>query len=426
MPSFFAKPQQMLRPLISDVAGRTSPRLARLLPSRRSPDLDSLCKRVMLPSLPVADEDMTRIAIWEKGRRMVRQDHWDDLSRRVQLADDARLSTPGGLPEATLLVLGAHGDVVAAATDALHDGIPPEPRAMGALEEVLEDAPDDYVRALVVGLAHLRIGRAWLEVGDASGVVGATGAMHHASAHADKARAVLAPFDPVDLDAPSLATAQAALSEGPPPPDTTDPQVTAYRALITLDPDCPQHMRDYGSLLSRANSGEAGLLEHEAGHIAGITRSVWDDSGYAWVYLDALACEPSALLGLDSDRFIKGLKSLVTLRPNQHLINEITALCAIKMAPGTAHPKAAERTRAALHGCLDWLLTNHLHELHPRLWAGSEIHDCLSTPRLGHRALVAMGRKRALHCIATVFADDMADGSSIAFSPAGMYRLPAI
>ncbi len=425
MPSFFAKPQQMLRPLISDMAGRATPRLARLLPGRRAPDLDSLSKQVILPSLPVADEDMTRIAIWEKGRRMVRQDDWEDLSSRVQLADDARLCTPGGIPETILLILGAHGDVVAAATDTLRDGGMPEPGGLRALEDALEDAPDDYVPALVMALARLRIGRAWLEAGEAAGVAGATDALRQAKLHTERAREGLAPFDSKKLDAPSLAAVHAAPSESPAAPETPKAMRKAYRDLITLDPDCPQHMRDYGAALTRTQ-GDPDLLDHEAGHIAGITRAMWGDGGYAWVYLDALAIDPNALLTLDADRFIEGLRALLTHRPNQHLTNEIAALCALSMAPGGAHPHAAEPARAALHGCLDWVLGQHLHELHPRLWAGSDIHDSLSAPRPGHRALVAMGRKRALECIAGFFADQMADGSSIAFSPVGMYRLPAM
>ncbi|WP_371223017.1 hypothetical protein [Roseovarius sp. 2305UL8-3] len=414
----------MLRPLISDMAGRAAPRLTRLLPGRRGPDLDHLCKRVILPSLPVADEDMTRIAIWEKGRRLVRQDHWDELSRRVQLADDARLCTPGGLPETILLALGAHGDVVAAATDALHDGCPPEPGGLRALEEAQDERPDDYVPALVAALAHLRIGRAWLETGEAAGMAGASDALRQAKGHTEKAGELIAFFDAEDLDAPSLAAARAALSEGPPNAQIPDGMIKAYRDLITLDPDCPQHMRDYGAVLARTY-GDPDLLDNEAGHVAGLTRPIWGDGGYAWVYLDALAIDPNALLAIDPDRFIAGLRALLGNRSNQFLANEIAALCALKMAPGEAHPHAAEAKRAALHGCLDWVLAQHLHELHPRLWADTETHHSLSTPRPGHRALIAMGRKRALQCIAGFFADQLSDGSSIAFSPAGMYRLPA-
>jgi hypothetical protein len=60
-------------------------------------DLDVLSRRIILPSLPVADEDLARLQHWEKGRLLARQGNWVRLAEKITLADDARLCTPGGV-----------------------------------------------------------------------------------------------------------------------------------------------------------------------------------------------------------------------------------------------------------------------------------------------------------------------------------------
>lgn len=426
MPSFMSKPSLKLRPLFSDIANRASPRLTRLLARPPARDLDNLSKRVILPSLPIADEDITRITLWEKGRKLARQDRWDELENRVQLADDARLCTPGGLPEAILLVLGAHSDAVNAAQDTLNDGNHPNGDGIEALEEVLLEMPGAYVPAVVVALAHLRIARAWKEAGHNQGIAEATQAMTQAETHQARAQEILLPFDAEALDAPSLAATKAAMLEtqvsGMPGTDL----IKAYRALIALDHDSPQHMRDYGLLLSPTSSGEPDLLENEARYITELTDATWNGAGYVWMYLNALASDPLALNALDTDRFVSGVRAVMDQRPSQHIVNEIAALFAVTMAPGAAVSKDSESKRAALYSNLDWILSRHLHELHPRLWTMGHVQETLATPRHSHRAIVAQGRKTALNSIASFFADQIEDGSSIAFSPVGMYRLPAI
>ena len=49
------------------------------------------------------------------------------------------------------------------------------------------------------------------------------------------------------------------------------------------------------------------------------------------------------------------------------------------------------------------------------------------TPSLpSRRALVSKGRQAALRAIALRFAEEIADGTTIAFSSSGMYRLRAL
>lgn len=420
MPSIFARSQQMLRQLTKTKRPKAAPRLSRRSTKLRAQDLGALSKRILLPSLPSADEDMTRMAIWEQGRRLARQENWDTFSSKLQVADAARLSTAGGMSEAMLLIMGAHADVVAAASDSLLDGRAPDPMGLQALEGLLTDRPDDYTTALVVAMAHIRIARAWqsaiegpLPIDTPNGPV-----------HLESARDILSRFDAEALDAPSLAAVDAALIE------SLDPSpgkiVASYRKLINMDPDCIQYLRAYGPILLSADAKQSTALMREAGMICDQTHDIWGDGAYVWVQIDALAQEPTALAHLDVDLFIQGMRDILKARTNQHIANELAAFCAMCMAPQPGLPRAAEAARARLHACLNWILERHLHELHPRVWAEWGQPLATTDPSTGHRVLLAQGREIALRSIAAFFADQLADGSSIAFSPSGMYRLPAI
>lgn len=428
MPSILARTQQLLKPFSAGGGRQCRARLINLFPARDTADLDALSKRIILPSLPVADEDMTRLSISEHGRKLARQECWSDLSHLIQLADDARLSTPGGVPEAILLVMGAHDDVVAAATDELEDGRVPAPDGLNALDAVTQDETAEpghgYPLALVAALAHLRIARAWLALETPpAGECAAT----HASGHFTAARDLLAPYDAGALDAPSLAVAQCALAEAPDAgPETV---IAAHAQLIRLDPDSPQHMRAFGALLLPSRFGTHAMLEETARRLSEETADIWGQGGYVWVWMDALAASPEALAHVDVAMFTQGLKDILHRTRNQHLVNELAAFCAIEMAAddsAPALPRKAERARAALHGCMGWILSRHLHELHPHIWAGARPPGTAAPRPAAHRALVAEGRRTALRVIAGCFADQLSDGSTIAFSPAGMYRLPAV
>ena len=89
-------------------------------------------------------------------------------------------------------------------------------------------------------------------------------------------------------------------------------------------------------------------------------------------------------------------------------------------------PARAEATRRHLHDCLDWILSEYLQELHPLIWSQALLSPGLTPALPSRRALISKGRQTALRIIATRFADDLADGGSIAFSTAGMYRLPGL
>lgn len=387
-------------------------------------EIDTLAKRVILPSLPVSDEEMARATHQDEGQRLARQDRWPELSRRIRHADTTRLTTPGGETASLLMAFGARSDVVSAAEDALHDGAEPDPEAMAALEEVSDDYPDDYPCALVVALAHLDIAWAWHSIAFARTP---DKSLTRAHDHLARAEALLAPHDGAALDAPSILAARCALNA------TTGMRgrqlADDYAALISLDPISHRHMRALGRYMLPLRRREPGALEVEARRTALQTRDSWQAGGYAWVYFDALAVEPGAVELLDGDFFVEGMRNIIGRQKNQHIVNQFAAFCAITMAPcqrEKALSRRAEATRAQLHDCLGWILSEHLQELHPLIWSQTLLAPGTTTRLPPRRALVLKGRQTALRIIAARFSGEMSDGSSIAFSPCGMYRLPAL
>ena len=399
--------------------------LARL---RRKPDhdLDAMMKRIILPSLPVSDEEMARATHQDLGQKLVRQENWGDLAARIEYADDCRLATPGGEAASMLLAFGARSDVVAAAEDAIHDGTFPDPIGIEALEEMLRDQSGNHACALVAALAHFDIGWAWQTAIEAGQVPDTPESKLRIASHFRRADDILAPFDPVDLDAPSVAAAQCLLLAAL--PQARHKVADAYERLIDLDPDSPRYMRALGQHLLPAQFGDYQQLELEARRTAARTGDLWGAGAYTWVYLDALAQDDGALSSVDPGYFIEGLKDILGRKREQHIVNVMTAFCAIAMGPDRASQLTgtAEQTRRKLHDCTGWLLSDHLQELHPLIWSQALLPPRLTPALPSRRALITKGRQAALHAIALQFADDIADGSSIAFSPSGMYRLPAL
>ncbi len=401
-------------------------RLARHLGrARPRADLDSLARRIILPSLPISDEEHARTRYHDEGQRLARQEDWERLADRIAQTDTTRLKTPGGSAVAGLLAQGARADVVAAAQDAVADGRAPDPAGIEALDEMRADHPESYPIALVVALTHMDIGRAW-RLCRAHGTTAQEREARFLT-HFRSAEDLLARFDPERHGAPALAAAQCALLAARPAPRRR--VADDYARLIALDPGSAQHLRALGEALLPARFGSFAALDLEARRMASRTSPLLGPGVYAWVWFDALALDPAGLGTVDAQFFIDGLRAIAARRPDQHVINELAAFCGLTMAPraGAARlPVAQDRARAAIHDCLDWLIARHLHELHPLIWSQALIGPTPAPSLPPRRALAARGRQAALRIIAERFSDEMADGSTLAFSNAGMYRLPAL
>lgn len=386
-------------------------------------DIDALSQRVILPTLPVSDEEMARATHQDRGQKLARQDRWSDLAEKIRYADETRLATPAGETASLLLAYGARSDVVSAAEDALHDGAEPDDAGIQALEDVLLEEDDSYASALVVALAHLDIAWAWHCIRFDKDP---EGALARAQTHLSRAEEILMAYDAEALNSPSVLAAQCALAATHEKRDLI--LGDDYAKLIALDPHGHGHMRALGRYMARLLHKHPNALEVAARKTASQTDAHWQAGGYTWVYLDALMSESTAITLLDPDLFIEGMENIIRQHKDQHIINQLTAFCAIAMAPKAngKEPAASAAARLQLHECLDWLVTDHLHELHPLIWSQTLLAPAQVPALPSRRALVVKGRQTALRIIATRFAEEIADGSSLGFSPHGMYRLPAI
>jgi len=383
-------------------------------------EIDILARRIILPSMPITDEEMARAEFQDRGQKLARQEMWEELAQEVRTADSQRNATPGGESAAMLLAFGARSDVVAVAEDALHEGVVPARDGIFALEQMLEEYADDYACGLIVAMTHVDMGWAWRHAPDAPSLGTSVDRLKTFHAHFAKAAKILSDFCGLALDAPSLAAAQCALLAAQSPADRRVAE--DYEDLIDLDPHSPRHMRALGQNLLPGSYGTYDQLELQARRTASRTGHIWGAGAYTWVYFDALAVDPDALSGLDVAFFTDGMRDILARKPDQHYANLLAAFCAVTMASDkTSSHKAARR---ALHQSLSWILSDHLHELHPLIWTQALHRPGLTPPLPSRRALITEGRRTALRAIAAIFADDIAEGNSIAFSPAGMYRLP--
>ncbi len=380
-------------------------------------ELDRLSRHIILPSMSVTDEELARATFQDKGMKLARQEMWEELSDMMREADEARSGTPGGESAAILMAFGARSDVVAMVEDSLSEGRAPARHGIDALDVVAEELRGDYPVEAVVAMAHIDMAWAWRAMPEATALEGA-GAQ--AGYHSARAEGLLRLHGSAELTSPLLAAAHCALLRIQ--PTCTDAALRnvadQYRRLIDLDPGSPRHMRALGAAILAAQPGGYQQLELAARRTAARTGATWGAGAYAWVYLDALA-------QLDPAFFIDGLRDILRLCPDQHTANLMAAFCAITMRSAGAGLAAGARTRAALHDCLTWILRDHLHELHPLIWTQA-LHCPGAGPLPPRRALISEGRRTALRVIAAQYADDIARGHSIAFSPSGMYMLPSL
>ena len=363
------------------------------------------------PDLP----DETQV-LHDEGQFLARQDRWGDLAQRIRQTDQRRMKTADFVPLADLLLAGARRDVVAAAEHALADGVPesdgPLRSGMALLEGVHDEYPGDYAIALTVALAHIDIGWAWRGP-DAPRDLPAP---HLAAfrAHFDRASAILDNFCSLELNSPAVAAARCALLDG-----ARDPHLRVaddYEDLIDLDPTDQRHMRALGRHLLPHRFGSYDALELEARRTAARTQDIWGDAAYTWVYFDAITHDPEACARVDADFFADGLRDILRRRPDQANVNMLAAYCAVAL--GTAQDLGSARAR--ISACSEWIIRNHLRELHPLIWAhAAQGFDTIPRARSLHR-IADHGRDEALRVLAHLFADEIAQGHDVIFTADGL------
>ncbi|SNR26731.1 hypothetical protein [Puniceibacterium sediminis] len=333
------------------------------------------------------------------GQLLARQGRWDELARLIAASDRQRLATPGATSVVDLLAQGARGDAMEVARDAARrDDVQGTKAALATLDDMQADYPHDYGIGLVVAQAHIEIGCEWRgESGPEEILTHRLAAFH---AHFRTAARIINSFDPFELDAPSLAAARCALLVGHPRPA---PRVADdYEDIIDFDPHNPNHMRNLGNYLLPHWFGSYEHLELEARRTAARTRDIWGAGAYVWVYFDALAVDPEAFGLLDAEYFVEGLHDIVARCSDQHTINLLAAFTGFTLAQSAAPVDLRDR----ISGCFDWIVHDHLRELHPVVWAAA-LPKAKTNPQTGNGEIAARGRARAMSSLAGHFASEI-------------------
>jgi len=381
--------------------------------------LARLDRQLILPSADETDEETSRAAVQDYGQFLTRQDRWEELSALIHEVDQTRRATACAMSHTELLCFGARADVIQAAEDAILDGANPSLEGIEALEEVLDEFPDDYAIAAIVALTHIDLGWVW-RGGDWPHEIPERN-LKLFEAHFDRAASILGRFDHITPTAPLIAAARCALLAGRPLP--AQRLADEYEKLITLDELNPRPMRALGHHMLPRWHGSYDLLELEARRTASRTAKSWQNGGYTWVYWDALAIDPGAARIVDIDFFIDGMRDILSLGSGQYHANLMAAYVAITMDPATLPETAPDITlnlRKRINGTLDWILSDYLYEVHPLVWAQAAMGHDAHAPLPMRKTLLRRGRITARRTIARHFSDEILRGTTIAFSPHGL------
>lgn len=418
-------PAQLLRQMIERIVDLMS-RLP--FAARQDADDDQIVFALPRPdpedylTIPVRDTtpDETEIqSAQRRGQFLARQEMWDTLLDEIREHDMARSKTPGDLSVAELMAHGARSDVVLGAEHALEDGHPSDlaPLTDGilALEGVRKEYRNDPYMSLLVAHAHLEIGWAWRGTICEAALPKIN--RKRCLTHFARATKLMLPHCGAELNSPLVAAAQCALlaAQKNPGARVSDD----YEDLIDLDPHNPRHMRALGCHLLPRWFGSYQMLEIEARRTAARTYDIWGNGGYAWVYFDAIGMDENACTHVDLEFFIDGLHDIVAVRPDQETVNLLAAYCAIAIRHGQGLSTEADLPRLQITECADWLVREHLTEIHPMVWAHA-LDGFDNTARVSSaKRFAARGRRSALQSIADMFSSEIGEGRRVTFTDQG-------
>ncbi|MCG7519158.1 hypothetical protein [Ruegeria sp. Ofav3-42] len=374
-------------------------------------------------NIPLADiqaqDEIGRTSI-EQGRYLARQDRWTELSDLMRAADDARDTAPDGMPIAELLAFGARADVVLAVEHALSDAKALSEidvlSGISELEDEMRAHSGDPMIALVVALAHIDLAWAWRGT-----TTEATLPSLHRSrcaAHFDRAATIFPTCRTAAPDSPIIAAAGCALLAGQRKANTR--VAYEYERLIELDPHNQRHMRAMGTHLLPRWFGSYDELEVQALRMAARTQELWGAGGYTWVQFDAITLDEEACARLDVDYFVEGLHDILRQRPDQQTVNLLSAYCSITIQKGSGQNAKADQVRGQIREAANWLIRDHLTELHPLIWAHAANGFNNSVRISSPERFAARGQRDALRAIADLFRDELRSGLDVTFTPKGL------
>lgn len=392
-------------------------------------DLLRLEDVISLPLARTSPETEARDAALREGQFYARQDRWDELQNRLQDLDATCATTADGRPLADLLAAGARADVVNAVDHALTEGVALSDRSLldgiMALERLrLEQGRTPELTALTA-LAHLDIATACLR--QAARRPRRSGALTaRAEAHRARAESLLDTGPATEPSPAWMATAEArllALTPGAGMAQLAD----AHHALTTYAPRDPRPLRALGRHLAARGPEGLAALDLEARRAAARQGSPWGAGGYVWVYFDALLVSAPARANLDPAFFLDGLRDLLSPLPGQEQVNLLAAQCCLLAGISPTECAPAQDLHSPLAEAARWLVTGHLRQLHPQIWA--EVAAELEMPPT-HKSrgttgqTRASGQKIALRAIAEIFRSEIAGGQRLVFTAKGMEILP--
>ncbi|WP_255200137.1 MULTISPECIES: hypothetical protein [unclassified Sulfitobacter] len=391
-----------------------------------------LCQRQSREPLAKPDRDMLKIncpdptaeerardGYQQTGQRLVRQENWTALSQVIRQHDDASTLTQGAMPVADLIAFGARGDVVMAAEHAIRESDTCVAKevltGIEDFEHVLEEYPNDYIVACIVAHAHIDVGWAWRGNGwDAEIPQRNRDAFE---AHFARAQEIIEPFLDQHPDSPLLAATHCAQVCGP--VGAKSHVADRYEHLIDLNPRNPGPMRAMGNHLLPRWFGSYAQLELEARRTAARTADIWGAGGYTWVQFDAISCDDEACAHLDLQFFIDGLRDILERSPDAYTVNLLAAYCANTIGQGFTGNDEADQVRAQIAACTEWIVREHLTELHPMIWAhAAHGFDNNLRIRSPHK-FAAAGQDDAMRIMAGLFKAEIEAGKRIVFTENG-------
>jgi hypothetical protein len=364
-------------------------------------------------------EDELRDQHHNAAQKLVRQEKWAEVSQAIHQADQSHAMTPGAMPIAELMAYGARADVVLAVEHALLHGQPendaPLLNGIEALEVVLLEFPKDPIIAAIVAQAHMDLGWAWRGTGWDTEIADRNRAAFEA--HFERAAEILTPHQENQTRSALLAATLCSLLSGT--GASTRQVADRYQALIDLNPENPRPMRAMGTHLLPRWRGSYADLELEARRTASRTQAKLGAAGYTWVMLDAIACDETACANLDVPFFVEGLHDILNNRPNAYTANLLAAYCANAIGHSFSGDDTVDQVRTQIAECTEWIVREHLTELHPMIWAhaargfdnNARVHSPLR--------FAASGREDAMRVIKDLFKREISAGQNIVFTDEG-------
>lgn len=393
-------------------------------PPTKEANCQPLEEQLQIPVRTDSPEGDLRQSLQNQGQFLARQERWGELSETLLQADSTQNQWPGSANRAEDLAFGARADVVFAVEHALNEQSQaenefPENKVLTsgvmALEALRKEHADDPYLTAVIALAHIDI--AWLWRSSMGAVQASEGALRRAAAHFDRASTLLQPLQEKQKNSPFLSAAICALYAGR--SSDTMQVADAYAELIDLSPFNYRHMRALGlQMLPRAN-GSYAALELEARRTAARTQEQWGAGGYTWTYFDAIAVDEQACARVDPQYFLDGIEDILCTDPSQEMINLLTAYCTVTLQAGLGQSAPADKTRLEIAKTARWLARNHLHELHPLIWAHAAKGFDNNARVSSLSRFAAHGKAQGLETLASIFREEIASGHRISFSEKG-------